>query len=295
MNWQNSAFITSGNLYERLQVSPSVSAHDLRRAFRRLAKLHHPDLAPDLSHENRNFHSLREAYETLSNPVKRRIYDERLAHGKGLRARSYTASARAKSPFAYRSGRARVNFNASQFIHFADFDVTVTIRVPWSKGLSGGVQHVSLVKSPKGLFPLRADFVVVRLPQACPHGQCIRIPFYGRVDKSALRAGHLNVRVEYQLNATFKRNGIDVHTVFEVPPWDAALGGEFSLRSPAGPVRFELPSGVRHWQSIRVKGEGLPHASGRRGDLVICVKILPVAPTSAEQKRLWAALKQAHE
>lgn len=294
MKGQSSSFLLAGNFYERLQVPPGASATELTRSFRRLAKQYHPDLAPKWMPDNRMFHSLREAYETLSNPVKRRVYDERLAYRKGIRARSKTEGARAHSPFSHRARPAGVNWRSGQFKHFADFDVTVTIRVPWSRGLAGGVQHVSLKNSPIGSFPLRADFVTLQIPRACPHGHLLRVPFYGRIDRAALRAGHLNVRVEYQLNAAFKRNGIDVQTVFEVPPWDAALGGEFSLRSPAGPVRFRLPSGVRHWQSIRVKAEGLPHASGRRGDLVICVKIVPVAPKNAEQKRLWAALKQAH-
>ncbi|MFP4156864.1 MAG: DnaJ C-terminal domain-containing protein [Opitutales bacterium] len=294
MNRQPSTLFAASDFYECLQVTRDASASEVTRAFRQLAKQYHPDLAPKWVSGGALFHRLRQAYETLSNPVKRQVYDETLARQQSLRRPGSGAKARSSAGFSSPQARATSRPASANFAHAADFDLSARISIPWEKGLAGGLQKVRLQAPNHSKQPLRANFVVVQVPKNCPEGHQVQVPFYGRVERARMRAGHLNIRIEYRRDNRFKPLGGNLHTVCELDPWDAALGGRFSVDSPVGPLSFQVPAGTRHLHSLRVPGLGLPRQGGHRGDVVVCIKIRARAAETAEQKRLWAALKQAH-
>jgi curved DNA-binding protein len=294
MNRQPSTLFAASDFYECLQVTRDASASELTRAFRQLAKQYHPDLAPKWMSGGAFFHRVRQAYETLSNPAKRQVYDETLARQKSLRSRGGGVKARSSAGFSSQQAKPASRSASANFAHAADFDLSARISIPWEKGLTGGLQKVRLQAPNHSKQPLRANFVVVQVPKNCPEGHQVQVPFYGRVERTRMRAGHLNIRIEYRRDSRFKPLGSNLHTACELDPWDAALGGRFSVDSPVGPLSFQVPGGARHLQNIRVPGVGLPGKSGQRGDLVVCIKIRALVAETAEQKRLWAALKQAH-
>jgi len=296
MSGNPASILSARNFYECLQVNREASQDEITRAFRQLAKQCHPDLAPKWISSNALFHRLREAYETLSNPVKKEIYDAGLAKRQAMvgamhrRARSGAGFSAGKTADAGYAKQAEV----PAYCHSPDLDMTAKIAIPWSKALSGGLQQVRLSRPSGGDHPLRSCLVSVSIPAACPAGHQIVVALYGRVDRARLRAGHLKIKVNYREDPRFRFVGPHLHTLFELNPWDTALGGSFMLESPLGLIPFEVPAGARHLQSIRVPGAGLPQSEGARGDLVICLKIRPVAADTTEQKRIWQALKKAH-
>lgn len=294
MNWQTAPLHASGNYYDCLQVSHEATPEELTRAFRRLAKRYHPDLAPKWVRDSRFFHRLREAYEALSDPASRRLYDESLARRNRQKFGNGLGSAVPKSRPAGRSGPWQGGPRPGQFAHHAAYDVDVVVQISLKKAIRGGMQKVRLKRLADGGCPLRADFVTIHVPALCLRGHRIQVPFYGRTERSRLRAGHLKVKIEYRKDSEFRQIGADLHTILELNPWDTALGGSFPVAGPEGPVLCQIPAGTRHWQSIRIRGVGLPREGGGRGDLMVCVKIRAVAALDPEQRRLWAALRQAH-
>lgn len=294
MNWQPSSILTARNFYECLQVSHQASSAEVTRAFRQLAKQYHPDLAPKWFGDGTLFRRLREAYETLSNPAKREVYDASLARRKTIHG-TVDGGSRANSPFSQNANRTWCRPSTPVYSHCPDLDLSVTISIPWRKGFEGGLQKVRLTGLADGGRPLRTNFIAVRIPENCPSGHEVQVPLHGRMERSRLRAGHLSVTIEYQEEEGFRFSGQHLHTVLEMSPWDTALGGMFSVDSPVGPIEFKVPPGCRHLQSIRVPGVGLPQPNGARGDLIVCVRIMVPAAQTDEQKRLWAALKRAHE
>lgn len=295
MSWQTSSLPTSRTFYDCLQVSHQASPDELTRAFRRLAKKYHPDLAPKWVRDSNLFHGLREAYEALSDPERRRRYDETLAKRKPQSFTKHPRPAAASPQSTARPGAWQAAGRAGQYRHHVAYDVSVVIQITLKKAILGGMQKVRLKRPADGGLPLRADFVTIRLPACCPSGHSLEVPYYGRTNRSLFRAGHLKVKVEYQKDTKLRQNGADLHTVLELNPWDTALGGRHFVASPEGPVLCEIPAGTRHWQSIRVPGLGLPkETGGGRGDLLVCVKIRNVAALTPEQRSLWAALREAH-
>lgn len=294
MNRQPSTIFAASDFYECLQVARDASASEVTRAFRELAKQYHPDLAPKWVSGGALFHRLRQAYETLSNPAKRQVYDETLARQQSLRSRAGGVRARTSTGFGSQKTQSPRRSASANFVHLAEFDLSASIAIPWEKGLGGGLQKVRLQAPNHGKHPLRTNFVVVQVPKNCPAGHRVQVPFYGRVERARMRAGHLNIKIEYQQDDRFKPLGSNLHTVAELNPWDVALGGVFSVHSPAGPISFQVPAGTRHLHSVRVAGAGLPEKNGHRGDLIVCIKVRAVAAETAEQKRLWEALKKAH-
>jgi curved DNA-binding protein len=295
MNRQTATFPTIGNFYESLQLNHGASSTEVTRAFRRLAKQYHPDLAPAWMRDGRFFLRIKEAYETLSDPEKRRTYDQGLARRKFPVSPTATRAPKpATAPFNRAAAPRPGAQAASPFVHSAQLDVAAIVHIPLSLAITGGMQKVRLQKLAHAASPLRADFVMIRVPPLCLRGHRIQVPYHGHSDKSRLRAGHLNLKIEYQLDPDFRQAGVDLHTIYEVNPWDAALGGSFSIKAPGGSVAIQIPAGARHWQTLRVAGAGLPQLGQQRGDLIVCLKLKSVVALDPEQKRLWAALKRAH-
>lgn len=294
MNWNASSILTAKNFYECLQISREASSDEVTRAFRQLAKQCHPDQAPKWIQSGALFRRLREAYETLSNPTKREIYDADLAKRQSILG-TVERGARSKSHFSQGTKRTWHPSKTATYAHSSDLDMTAKISIPWGKGVHGGVQKIRLTRPHDGGHPLRTDFISVPVPAGCPIGHHIRVPLHGRVEKIRHRAGHLHLKVEYQQDSRFRIVGPHLHTFFEINPWDSALGGLFAVDSPLGPINFQVSPGARHLQSIRVPGVGLPQEGGQRGDLFVCLKTRAIAPQTVEQKHLWAALKKAHE
>lgn len=281
------------NHYEMLQVGRNASADELTRAFRKLAKEYHPDVAQQKLTAANAFHRIRESYEVLSNPQKRREYDQRLKRTNGVygsRAATATANprprARPRRPQAPRPKPLRHNTSL-------DLEASISVKLP--RIFTGGEQTVFLDKAPVTRHPLRARSVRVQIPPFCVEGSKIEVPLHGRHDPIRSEAGNLYLKVDYAPYENFQIRGSHLYTSISIFPWDAAMGAVIPIESPEGITQFEVPAGTHQWRTFCVQDKGLPQKGGGRGHLYVYVKIQSVSPQNDKQLALWKALKESYK
>jgi curved DNA-binding protein len=290
--------------YATLGVPKSASDKDIKQAFRKLARKHHPDVNPGDKKAEGKFKDINEAYEVLGDPAKRKKYDEL-----GANWRAYEqAEAAGQGPFA---GRWNVNVGGGgarggagfrtmtpeemeamfgDQNPFSDFfttffggamDEEVTGRR--SSGTRGRARHpgrdveheieLTLEDAYHGAtrrlalkYDGQARTVDVRIPPGIGDGSRVRVPGEGEQGVGGATAGDLYLRVRLAPHALFERKGRDLYVKVPVFVSTAALGGEAEVPTLSGKsVRLRIPPLTQNGQVFRLKGYGMP-ALGKPGE-----------------------------
>ena len=146
--------------------------------------------------------------------------------------------------------------------------VTLTSQVPQSDGSPASRQKTYDVKIPAGILP----------------GQKIRLSGQGGRGTGEGPPGDLYLRIEIEPHPRFRLEGRNLYTDIALTPWEAALGAEVELQTPAGPVTLVISGGTQSGQKLRLKGRGMPNPGGSPGDLYAVVQIkVPKRMTPQEQ------------
>ncbi len=309
--------------YEVLGVPRSASDEDIKKAFRRLAREHHPDVARDKKGSEERFKEVNEAYEVLGTVENRRKYDEL---GAGFRS---GAEFRPPPGFGRRGSARRPNsagerdsqFGGAGFSEFFealfggrgprrggsgfgmdpdDFDsvagrgadVEGEILVALDEVLHGSVRTVSLQRvSPRDGQPERTS-MQVRIPPGVREGQLIRVAGKG---ETGIRGGpgDLYLRVRLARHPDFQVRELDLVRDLPLAPWEAVLGATVGVPTLDGRVHVRVPAGSRNGQPLRVRGRGLPGSDGARGDLYVNLRVEVPTTVTPEERQLWERLAAA--
>ena len=294
------------NYYETLGVAKSATEKEVRSAYRRLARKHHPDVNHGDSGAEARFKEINEAYQVLSDADSRKKYDRFGENWRHADQMSGGGPGSGASPFTFftnartrRGGSAGFNtftdvggFDdlGSLFGGFADvggdprrqaaprrLDVPVTITLEEAyTGASRTVQH------PGG------KRLEVRIPPGVESGARIHVdPKRDGVDEFYLV-------VTVAPHAVFERAGDDVRFTARVPLLDAVLGGETEAPSLGGKsIAVRIPPGTQNGRVIRLRGKGMPKRGSGHGDMLVTVMaVLPVDLTP-EQRELFERLRDA--
>ena len=309
--------------YETLGISKGSSADDIKSAFRKLARKHHPDLAKEKKTAEEKFKEINEAYEVLSDSEKRKKYDEYGANwqhaGNGFGGAPGGGGGGGYGGFPGGTGG---QGDASDF-HFggtgySDFfeqffgtrrgrgygggvefeetpqrgrDVEADILVTLDEVLNGATRQISFRK---GNSP-QVQTYTVKIPKGVREGQRIRLAGQGGAGAAHGEAGDLYLRVKLQQHPDYRFEGTDVHYDAEIAPWVAVLGGEVTIPTPDGRAKLKLPAGTQNGKKFRIPGRGLPEKGGGRGDFYAIVEIAVPESISPEQKALWEQLAKLGE
>lgn len=130
----------------------------------------------------------------------------------------------------------------------------------------------------------------VKIPAGVVHGTRVRVAGKGGPGINGGKRGDLYLNVQIPSEGVFRSEGTDLHASLPVWPWEAALGAEVLAPTLTGPVRVKVPPGSRTDSKLRLKGKGLPSASGRRGDLFFTLQIVMPTPLSDEDRKLFEQL-----
>ena len=309
--------------YETLGVSKTASADDIKSSFRKLARKHHPDLAKDKKAAEEKFKEINEAYEVLSDPEKRRKYDEYGTNwqhaGNGFQGAPGGGGAGGGGGFGGFGGGGfgGGGGDASDF-HFggtgySDFfeqffgtrrgrgfgggvefeetpqrgrDVEADILVTLEEVLNGATRQISFRK---GNSP-DVQTYTVKIPKGVREGQRIRLAGQGGSGGARGEAGDLYLRVKLQQHPDYRFEGSDIHHEADVPAWQAVLGGELTIPTPDGRAKLKIPAGTQNGRKFRIPGRGLPGKNGGRGDFYAVVEIALPESITPEQKELWEKL-----
>ena len=303
--------------YETLGVPRTASADELKKSFRKLARQYHPDVAKDKKKAEEKFKEINEAYEVLSDPAKRKKYDELGANWKS------GADFRPPSGWEHFSGRqtsrgrsadggdfethfggtgfsdffeqlfgSRMRGGAGGFGRTAGFedeefaergrDVEGDIMVTLEEAARGSIRSVSVRHGS------HTETHQVKIPAGVTEGQRLRIAGRGEHGSGGGAAGDLYLRVRLAKHPDFEVEDHNLIHEAELAPWEAALGAEISVPTLTGRVNIKIPAGTQSGQKLRVRARGVPPS----GDLLVVTKIVVPAKISDAEKKLWEQLKR---
>ena len=299
--------------YATLGVPKGAAQDDIRKAFRKLARLHHPDVAKDKKTAEAKFKEINEAYDVLGDPEKRQRYDTLGADwerggaqrpppgwgGAGGGAEGVSFGGTGFSDFfeqffggrtAKGGGRGAMprgfGFPPEAAEPVRGSDVEADFLVTIEEALHGAKKTVSLRREDRP----KVETYDVRIPKGVREGQRIRLAGQGEAGGHRSAAGDLYLRVRFERHPDYRVEGSDLISDVEMPPWKLVLGGEVEVTTPDGSVRLKIPPGTQPGRKFRLKGRGMPTSTGERGDFFIKMEIDLPTQLSAEERTHWEAL-----
>ena len=313
--------------YATLGVPRDASDVDIKKAFRKLARQYHPDVAKDKKTAEEKFKEINEAYEVLGDPQKRKKYDQlgaRWTEGADFEPPPGWSGGAGRSPdgartyefhfggtgfsdffeqFFGRGGRfgfpfAEEGFNGEQFGPppgpARGSDIEGDILVTLDEVMNGSVRAISFQRSSPRAGQTEAHNFKVRIPPGVQEGQTIRVPGKGEEGANGASPGDLYLRVRYAAHPEFRARGADLYYDLDLAPWEAVLGTTVSVPTLDGRVNVRIPPGTNNSQQLRVRGRGLPKAQrgGERGDLYVAVNVQLPQQLSDEERALWEKLSR---
>ena len=309
--------------YATLGVTRDATDDDIKKAFRKLARQYHPDVAKDKKTAEAKFKEINEANEVLSDPAKRKRYDELGAHwqedgrtpsppgweGRGAQAandgpaREFHFTGTGFSDFfeQFFGGGSRFGFESAGRDYSTEFraegrrgaDVEGEILVTLAEVMHGTMRAISLQAFDPRTGKAETHSFQVRIPSGAMEGRRIRVPGKGEPSVGGAPAGDLYLRVRYAAHPDFRARGADLYHDVDLAPWEAVLGTTVVAPSFEGPIKVRIPPATNHGEQLRVRGHGLPRGrGGERGNLYVVANI-QVPPRLTEKERtLWEELSR---
>ena len=280
--------------YAVLGVPRGANLDEIKTAYRKLARQLHPDMNPGDRKAEEKFKDVSEAYEVLSDPQKRRRYDE------------LGPDWQAPPPPPPRDGGAQREYSDFGEVRFSDFfeslfgserqsgsrggrftfssrgaDVETETPIRLEEAHRGAKRRIDL---PTG--PLEAN-----IPAGARDGSVIRIRGAGEPGTGGGPPGDLYVRVRLEPHPVFSLTGED-DTEIELPvaPWEAALGTKVNVPTLDGQVQMNIPAGSQGGQRFRLKGQGLARRGGGRGDQYVRLRMVLPDKLTSRQRELMEQL-----
>ncbi len=324
------------NYYEILDVESTATGEAIKQAFRRLARRYHPDLNPGDKTAEDKFKDINEAYEILSDEVKRAQYDQfarfwqqngfarkaaarkAARNGNGVDYGEYrdfnsfveqllnrepSARVDARAPDAYRPGTTKTAYTVEARPRSSGKrpgaaavrereavppreprptprppepkrerprDVEARLSLPLEKAYKGGHERIRLEDGRS---------LEVEMPPGTLAGQKIRLKGQG------LHGGDLYLKIMIEPHGYFELQGADIFCRVPLTPSEAVLGGPIPVPTLDGPVKMNVPPGVRSGQRLRLANKGYPRGQSRRGDQLVELQVvIPTEITPAERE-----------
>jgi curved DNA-binding protein len=305
--------------YEILGVPRTATADEIKKSFRKLARVYHPDVAKNKVTGEAKFKELNEAYEVLSDPEKRRKYDQLGAnweHGQEFTAPEQGAYRRSghfqegPSPFEF-SGTGFSDFFEAFFAgtrdhsgsfrrtsphadgatmavrgHDAEADILVTLE----EALRGATRQITVRRMDADGKNERTDTYQVKIPSGVREGKRIRLTGQGGPGRAGGPAGDLFLRVRLAKHPDFSVDGADLHYEVPLAPWEAVLGKQVRIPTLDGSANLNIKPCTQAGAVLRLRGLGLPKDDSKRGDLYATISIEIPPSVTDEEKKLWEQL-----
>lgn len=311
--------------YETLGVPRAATEAEIKKAFRKLARKYHPDVAKDKKTAEEKFKEINEANEVLSDPEKRKRYDEMGANWQNPGYPQPPSGARGRRR---QDGPPGQEFNFGGSTGFSDFfeqffsggtsrsygfppgaegvdagqfgrasgprrgsDIEGDILVTLDEAMKGAMRDLSLQTTDPVTGKQEVNTFTVRIPPGASDGRRIRVPAKGAPGTGGGEVGDLFLRIRLAAHPDFRARESDLYHDLDLAPWEAVLGAQVVVPSLDGPIKVRIPAGTENGHQLRVRGRGLPKGkTGERGDIYVVVNVQIPTEVDAEERVLWEKL-----
>jgi len=286
--------------YKVLGVSEKASGKEIKTAYRKLARKYHPDLNPDNPEAERKFKQVNEAHEVLSDPEKRKKYDQ---YGKDWQHAEEFEKARASRQQA--GGYGQYTYSSGPESDFSDFFESMfggfsSGRSQRGRGFRGQDFNASLdldlrevYQTHKRTLTVGDRNIRITIPAGIEDGQTIRIKGYGGPGINGGPSGDLYITFHLTNSTSFRRKGANLYKTVELPLTTAVLGGELTVDTFDGKAKLKVKPLTQNNTRVKLKGKGFPvyKKEGQFGDLHITYQVSLPRELTAEQKKLFESLR----
>lgn len=316
--------------YGILGVSREASQAELDKAYRKLVIKHHPDHNPDDKGAKDRFTRIQNAYDTLSDPEKRKMYDrfgsdyEKFAHAGGGHPFQGRTGGGAGPQFEFDfGGQGGEAFDLEDLLRGfggmgggspfggAAGGHAAGGRRAWGgtqgrRAPSRGADVTAEIAIPFRLAALggetsfqlqrghETETVTVRIPKGIDDGKKIRLRGQGEPSPTGGEPGSLILTVRVEPHPAFTRKGNDLTVRVPVTPAEAALGAKVDVPTPKGTITLTVPAGSNSGKRLRVRGHGIEDSTGAVGDLFAELVVTLPDGLSAEDKEALEAIARRH-
>lgn len=288
--------------YKTLGLDKTASDKDIKNAYRKLARKFHPDLNPDDKDAQKKFQELNEANEVLSDPEKRKKYDQYgkdWQHGEEYeRARQSRARTQSQegSWYAGNEGGGFSDFFESMFGSSGGFGGGKQTRF---KGQDYKAElQLNLADAyatHKQTLTVNGKNIRITVPAGIENGQTIKIAGHGGPGSNGGPNGDLYITFSVANDEKYRRSGNDIHIKEELNLYTAVLGGELVVETLSGKVKLPVKPETQNGATVRLKGKGFPvyKQEGSFGDLYVTFNIKIPTELTDRQKELFTELSKS--
>lgn len=311
--------------YTTLGVSREATPDEIKKAFRKLARIHHPDVAKDKAASEAKFKEINEANEVLSDPEKRRKYDQLGANWQAYEGagapppgggagtprgfgRQYRTAGPESQDYEFHFGGStgfsdffEQYFGTRHGGGFAEHygmsgpragaDTEADLMVSLEEALHGGERMIRLERMDPATGQATTRTIRLKIPPGVRDGQRLRTAGHGGEGVEGGPAGDLYLRVRLAAHPDYSVHGNDLHYELSLAPWEAVLGTTVTVPLPGGRQgKLKVPPGTGSGQQLRLRGLGLPNRDGTKGDIYAVVAIAMPSTLTDEERALWQKL-----
>lgn len=297
--------------YGILGINKGASQDDIKKAYKKLARKYHPDLNPNDPDAHRKFQEINEANEVLSDPEKRKKYDQ---YGENWKhADQYEAQQQQYGQYqnaGFGGGSGGTYWSASDDgSGFSDFFESM---FGGRSGRGGGGNHMfrgqdynaslslslaDAAKTHKQVITVNGKNLRITVPAGIADGQTIKLKGQGGPGVNGGPAGDLYITFSIDEDSRFKRSGDDLYVTAPLNLYTAILGGEQIVETMDSKVKLKVSPGTQNNTKVRLKGKGFPvyKKEGQFGDLIVTYSIEIPTNLTDKQKELFREIQSLNQ